>query len=216
MLERIIGVFKLDRKVFAEVERDESATTQAAIVVAIVAALSVVGTILQVLINLVRGGKMELGATLFSIIVTFVVTFINWAIWAGVTYLIGTKLFKGTATMGEMLRVIGFAYAPRMLSIIPCIGGDRRDLVADRQLPCGQGRPRPGRHRDDRHDRGGVAGDHCHRRHPRDARSRWRDGTRGHQRPTWRLIADSDRLTQCPDRTGSAAGPVFCSPHLIY
>ncbi len=123
MLERIIGVFKLDRKVFAEVERDESATTQAAIVVAIVAALSVVGTILQVLINLVRGGKMELGATLLSIIVTFVVTFINWAIWAGVTYLIGTKLFKGTATMGEMLRVIGFAYAPRMLSIIPCIGG---------------------------------------------------------------------------------------------
>ncbi len=123
MLERIIGVFKLDRKVFAEVEQDESATTQAAIVVAIVAALSVVGTILQMLINLVRGGEMELGATLLSVIVTFVVTFVNWAIWAGVTYLIGTKLFKGTATMGEMLRVIGFAYAPRMLSIIPCIGG---------------------------------------------------------------------------------------------
>jgi hypothetical protein len=36
---------------------------------------------------------------------------------------VGTELFKGEATLDEMLRVIGFAYAPRMLSIIPCIGG---------------------------------------------------------------------------------------------
>ncbi len=39
------------------------------------------------------------------------------------TYLVGTKLFKGEATFGEMLRVIGFAYAPQMLGIVPCIGG---------------------------------------------------------------------------------------------
>ncbi|MCU0519816.1 MAG: YIP1 family protein [Anaerolineae bacterium] len=123
MFERIIGVFKLDRKVFADVEQDESATTQAAIVVAIVAALSVVGVILQLLINLVRGAKPELGSTVLSVVVTFVVTFLNWAIWSAVTYFVGTKVFKGTATMGEMLRVVGFAYAPRMLSIIPCIGG---------------------------------------------------------------------------------------------
>ncbi|MCJ7550781.1 MAG: YIP1 family protein, partial [Anaerolineae bacterium] len=123
MLARILRVFKLDRTVFAEVEHDESATTQAATVVAIVAALSVVGTIIQMLISLVGGNDMNFGNLLLSIVVTFVVTFINWAIWSGVTYLVGTKLFKGEATFREMLRVIGFAYAPQMLGIIPCIGG---------------------------------------------------------------------------------------------
>ena len=123
MLERILRVFKLDRTVFAEVEHDESATTQAATVVAIVAALSVIGTIIQTLISLVGGNDLDFGGLLLSIIVTFVITFINWAVWSGVTYLVGTKLFKGEATFGEMLRVIGFAYAPQMLGIVPCIGG---------------------------------------------------------------------------------------------
>ena len=122
MLQRIIGVFKLDRTVFADVEHDESATMQAAIIVAIVAALSVVGTLLQVLFNVVRGSRVQLGATLLSVVGTFLVAFINWGLWSAVTHLVGTKLFNGKATLGEMLRVIGFAYAPRMLSIIPCIG----------------------------------------------------------------------------------------------
>jgi len=123
MLERIIGVFKLDKKVFAEIEHDESATTQAAIIVAIVAALSVVGSVIGMLFSVVGGGDVAIGPALLNAVVTFVVTFINWAIWAGVTYLVGTRLFKGQSTFTEMLRLIGFAYAPRMLSIIPCIGG---------------------------------------------------------------------------------------------
>ncbi len=123
MFNRIIGVFKLDRQVFADIEHDPSATTQAAIVVAIVAGLSVIGTILQTLFNIVRGGDFSIGALLLSIIGTFIVAFVNWFIWSGVTYFVGTQLFKGEATLNEMLRVIGFAYAPRMLSIIPCIGG---------------------------------------------------------------------------------------------
>lgn len=123
MFERIIGVFKLDRQVFAEIEHDESATSQAAIVVAIVAALAVVGSIIGLLFSMVGGGDARPGAILLNIIGTLVLTFVNWFIWSGVTYFVGTQLFKGEATFGEMLRVIGFAYAPRMLSIIPCIGG---------------------------------------------------------------------------------------------
>lgn len=123
MFERIIGVFKLDRQVFAEIEHDESATTQAAIVVAIVAALSVIGTIFQVVIGTATGEGGAIGGAILGFVVTFIMTFLNWAIWAGVTYFVGTQLFKGEATFGEMLRVIGFAYAPRMLGIIPCIGG---------------------------------------------------------------------------------------------
>jgi hypothetical protein len=122
MLDRIIGVFKLDRKVFAEVEHDESATTQAAIVVGIVAALSVIGTIFQLLISLATGEGGAIGSAILGFVVTFIMTFLNWAIWSGVTYFVGTQLFKGEATFGEMLRVIGFAYAPQMLRIIPCLG----------------------------------------------------------------------------------------------
>ena len=41
------------------------------------------------------------------------------------TYFVGTSLFGGEADLGEMLRVIGFAQAPQVLSIfsfIPCVG----------------------------------------------------------------------------------------------
>jgi hypothetical protein len=123
MFDRIIGVFKLDREVFAEIEHDTTATSQAAIVVAIVAALSVVGSVLGTLFTLVTGGELQIGALLINIVTTFLLTFVNWLIWSAVTYFVGTQLFKGDADLSEMLRVIGFAYAPRMLSIIPCIGG---------------------------------------------------------------------------------------------
>lgn len=49
--------------------------------------------------------------------------FIGWALWSWVTWFVGTKLFNGQATVEEMLRVIGFAYSPQFLSIIPCVGG---------------------------------------------------------------------------------------------
>jgi hypothetical protein len=39
-----------------------------------------------------------------------------------VTWFIGVNFFGGQADLGEMLRVIGFAYAPQVLGIIPCIG----------------------------------------------------------------------------------------------
>ena len=44
MFNRIMGVFKLDVNTFEEIEHDESATSQAAIVVALVALLAVVGS----------------------------------------------------------------------------------------------------------------------------------------------------------------------------
>ena len=115
MFQRIIGVFKLDKQVFQEIEHDESATSQAVIVVALVAALSAIGSLISYLIS---GGSF-LGSVLYP----FVWAFIAWAIWSAVTFFVGTKLFGGEATFQEMLRVIGFAYAPQLLGISPCIGG---------------------------------------------------------------------------------------------
>ncbi len=114
MLERIIGVLKLDTKVFAEIEHDQTATTQAAMVVGIVALLSALGGGINAALNE--------GSFLFSFIFALVWAFISWAIWSAVTFFVGTKFFGGEADMGEMLRVMGFAQVPLVLQIIPCIG----------------------------------------------------------------------------------------------
>ena len=88
MIERIIGVFKLDKVVFQDIEHDQSATSQAAIVVAIVAALAVVGSIIELLFNLVVGNGADVGGAIINMIVVFVMSFVNWAIWAGVTFFV--------------------------------------------------------------------------------------------------------------------------------
>ena len=119
MLDRILRVIKLDKSVYGEVEHDEAATSQAAMVVAIVAVLSAIGGGVGTLIT--SGGQGFIVAFLVAILSAFV----GWLVWAVVTYFVGTSLFHGEATLGEMLRVIGFAQAPRVLSLfsfIPCVG----------------------------------------------------------------------------------------------
>ncbi len=117
MFQRIMGVFKLDANTFEAIEHDQSATSQAAIIVAIVALLNGLGGGINASLNPQGGGNFFLSFILF-----FVWAFIGWAIWSGVTYLVGTSVFGGKADMGEMLRVIGFAQAPQILGIIPCVG----------------------------------------------------------------------------------------------
>jgi hypothetical protein len=114
LVQRMIGVFKLDVDNFEEIEADESATTQAAIVVLIVALLSGIGGGL--------GGSVTNSSFIGGFLSAFIGAFIGWIVWSVVTYFVGTSLFGGNADLGQMLRVIGFAYSPQVLSIIPCIG----------------------------------------------------------------------------------------------
>lgn len=139
MIDRIIGVLKLDVNTFEEIEADESATSQAAIVVAVVAILSAIGAFIGAragnaalsTLSDQLGSDFEIpfavpaispiGAALTALLGAFVA----WLVWSAATYFIGTRLFQGQATMGEMLRVIGFAQAPRLLAVfsfIPCLG----------------------------------------------------------------------------------------------
>lgn len=46
----------------------------------------------------------------------------GWIVWAATTSFIGTRVFKGTTDLGEMLRVLGFAQAPRVIGVIPFLG----------------------------------------------------------------------------------------------
>lgn len=114
MVNRILGVFKLDVNTFEDIEHDQSATSQAAIVVAIVALLSALGSGI--------GASISGGGFFMSFIGALIWAFVGWFLWALVTYFVGTTFFGGTATLDEMLRVIGFAQAPMLLGVIPCVG----------------------------------------------------------------------------------------------
>lgn len=106
---RMIAAATLDVSVYEEVEADSTATGQAAAVVAMAAIASAIGSIRD---DNAIGGLI--GALL------------GWAVWAGVTYLIGKTIFKGTATWGELLRTLGFAQTPAILNVlgfIPVLGG---------------------------------------------------------------------------------------------
>lgn len=98
--ERMKGAALLDSMTYEEVEADVSATGQAAMVVVFAAVASGVGGSGDGTAGMIGG---SLGALL------------GWLLWAGITYLVGTMLFNGTATWGELLRTLGFAQAPKVL-----------------------------------------------------------------------------------------------------
>lgn len=106
MPDRMIGAALLRTDVYEEVEADRDATKQAALVVGLVAFASAAIS--------VRGGA---GAAFVAVIAAY----ISWLLWSGITYLIGEKIFGGTATWGELLRTIGFAQSPGVLYILAAI-----------------------------------------------------------------------------------------------
>lgn len=108
MPQRMLAAAKLDIDVYEEVEADTSATGQAAGVVAVVALCSAV-------VGLGSSGTDAMKALLSALV--------GWALWAGITYIIGDKLLKGTATWGELLRTLGFAQAPGVLFLLAWIPG---------------------------------------------------------------------------------------------
>jgi hypothetical protein len=114
LLDRVIGVFKLDIDTFEEIEHDPEATMQAVMIVGVVAIISAIGSVIGAVI-----GDSSIFGSFFS---SLVWTFVGWFLWSAVTYFVGTSMFNGKATLDEMLRVVGFAYAPQVLSIIPCFG----------------------------------------------------------------------------------------------
>lgn len=114
MFQRILGVLSLKVATYEEIEHDNSATTQAVIIVAIVALLGGIGGGI--------GAQFAGGNVLTGFIGQLVWGFAGWLLWSLSAWLVGTKLFNGQATIDEMLRVIGFAYTPLVLGIIPCIG----------------------------------------------------------------------------------------------
>ena len=125
LVDRVVGAAFLSVDTYEEVEHDQEATLQAAGVVAVVAIASAIGGLGTGAPGALKGAAASLG---------------GWLVWAGITYLVGAKLFGGTATWGELLRTLGFAQAPgvlMILGIIPFLGTPITALVALWMLVAG-------------------------------------------------------------------------------
>ena len=119
MVDRVIRAVKLDKDFYNEAERDTSLNQEALLVVIIVSVASGIGGFIS---GIISG---QIGAALLSALLTIAIGIGGYYLWAYITLLVGTKLFQGDADMGEMLRTLGYASAPRLLgllSFIPCVG----------------------------------------------------------------------------------------------
>src|SRR3954452_5700252 len=104
LVDRMVRAARLDVMLYEEVEHDLNATSQAATVVGIVAICGGLGAGIAVAMSADGGTTAAIGGFIGGIIRAY----IGWIAWAYITYWIGTSMFKGQATPGEMLRTIGF------------------------------------------------------------------------------------------------------------
>jgi hypothetical protein len=112
---RMLRAAKLEAGLYEEVEHDTSAMGQAIGVVVLSSIAAGIGS---------AGAGVGQG-----LILGIVASLISWFIWAGLTYVIGTRLLptpQTEADYGQLLRTIGFASSPgliRVVGIIPGLGG---------------------------------------------------------------------------------------------
>ncbi len=122
LVDRMIRAAKLDVNLYEEVEADKTATRQALLVVLIYSICAGIGS------GLAMVWDEGVGRFFLSLFVGLISALVFWLIWSLITYLVGTKFFKGPktkATYGELLRTIGFAATPGVLLIfvfIPFVG----------------------------------------------------------------------------------------------
>lgn len=117
---RMIRASRLETRLYNEVEADVSVTTQALTVVILTAVASGIGAAVAGAIG--SQGTGSVGGLIGGVLSEL----LGWAVWSYVMYIVGTRLFGGTASYGELLRTLGFDYSPGVLLIlrfIPVLGG---------------------------------------------------------------------------------------------
>jgi hypothetical protein len=110
----MIGAARLRTDIYEEVEADKSGTLQAMLVVVVVALATGIGA---------------LGSTsILGFVGGIVGALAGWSLWAWITYFIGTRILRTSATnadWGQMARALGYAQSPGILKvfgIVPVVG----------------------------------------------------------------------------------------------
>lgn len=104
--ERMIGAAKLDPNAYEAVERDVNATGTALLIVVFSALAAGIGAFTSTGIR--------------ALVVSIVADLASFVLYATVAYFVGTTVFKTSATratVGELLRTLGFAQTPALLLI---------------------------------------------------------------------------------------------------
>ncbi|GIK73980.1 MAG: hypothetical protein BroJett021_29680 [Chloroflexota bacterium] len=120
LIENVMRAVRFDAAFYREAANDERYSRQALTVVLIVAALSGLGAFLG---NVLAGAIFS---ALFGLILGVALAVAGYYVWVYVVYYIGSQFFQGRATAPQLLRSLGYAYAPMalgVLSFIPCFGG---------------------------------------------------------------------------------------------
>ncbi len=114
MLDRIIRAIRLEPGLYREAARSEKLMGESLLVVLAVALLSGIG-------NMFGADR-----PVFSFIAEiFNSILFGWLLWSLIAYFVGKTFFEGKSSMNELLRAVGYASAPRLLSLfaaIPCLG----------------------------------------------------------------------------------------------
>ncbi len=139
LIRNMIRAAALDPEFYNRAESSPSLTWQALAVVVVANALAAVGSWVGYdntqdmfgvdIWNSIRGwlgiGDFPMpseGGIVVMVGVGILLAILGWIVWAITTSVIGTKVFNGTTNVGEMLRVLGFAQAPRVIGVIPFLG----------------------------------------------------------------------------------------------
>ncbi|UCF26693.1 MAG: YIP1 family protein [Chloroflexota bacterium] len=111
-MDRIISALTFKREVYAEVEHDDSFTSTAWLIVAVVSFLNALGSgssdnILNYLLN-------ALGGAVFAIV--------GFAIAAFVIDLVGRTVFRAESSFSEVVRTVGLAYVWQIFGVLGILG----------------------------------------------------------------------------------------------
>lgn len=137
--QRILGVFLLREQTFENIGTDKDLNWQAFLVVLAVAlAGAISGAITAAVLgagalalnsalgladNLIESSLFRLPVMnpVSAFLTIFTGNIISWLLWSLMTFLVGNYVFNGQTSFTEMARIIGFAQAPRLISLLGII-----------------------------------------------------------------------------------------------
>lgn len=111
MIKNVVSALLLDTAFYAEVSENRSLMGQAVVVVGVANLFAGMGAAFATESSVLAGALVGVATG-----------YVGWLVWSGVALLIGVRVFGGDSDYPEMLRVIGFAYAPLAIGIVPWLG----------------------------------------------------------------------------------------------
>lgn len=116
MVDRMLRAVKADVSLYEEVEANPTYNQEALTIVGIIAVISAVA---GVGLNVILGSGTS---GIISGIWSGVSVFIGYYVWSYLTFFVGTRMFNGTADVGELQRTLAYSMSPQVLSFIPIVG----------------------------------------------------------------------------------------------